>query len=199
MADTNYKGAEEPLEIRARFTDRAITVYQAYSEAIALPALQAQRFVPPFKMDRMTWIKPSFLWMMSRSAWGTRPNQEHVLAIEITRDGFDWALRHACLSRFDPNYFNDIEEWRHKLKSDPVRIQWDPERDIRMNRLNHKTIQIGLSGCAVFHYVNDWITSIKSMNPLARKVRSLLENHLTEEATRLLPIERPYKSATNLK
>jgi hypothetical protein len=49
----------------------------------------------------LTWIKPSFLWMMYRSGWATKPGQEHVLAVEITRTGFEWALDHASLSHFD--------------------------------------------------------------------------------------------------
>ncbi len=50
----------------------------------------------------MTWIKPSFLWMMYRSGWATKPGQEQVLSIEITRSGFEWALANACLSHFEP-------------------------------------------------------------------------------------------------
>jgi hypothetical protein len=38
-------------------------VYPAFAEA----AVAAQRFVNPFSLSRMTWIKPSFLWMMHRS------------------------------------------------------------------------------------------------------------------------------------
>jgi len=72
--------------VRAGFTTETITVYQAYPAEIALPAVAAGRFVPPFKRDRMTWIKPSFRWMMYRCGWGTKPGQEHVLAVEITRD-----------------------------------------------------------------------------------------------------------------
>ncbi len=48
-------------QIRARYTETTIRVYQAYSPAIAEPALRAGTFVPPFKRERMTWIKPSFL------------------------------------------------------------------------------------------------------------------------------------------
>jgi len=53
-------------QVRAVFTDDTITVYQAYSRSIAVPAVAAGRFVPPFSRDRMTWIKPSFLWMVDR-------------------------------------------------------------------------------------------------------------------------------------
>lgn len=37
-------------------------------------------------MERMTWIKPSFLWMMYRAGWGFKDKgQRRVLAIDISR------------------------------------------------------------------------------------------------------------------
>ncbi len=87
--------------VRAAYTASTITVYQAYPKEIAQAAVRAGTFVPPFKRERMTWIKPSFLWMMYRSGWATKPEQEHVLSIELTRQGFEWALERASLSHFD--------------------------------------------------------------------------------------------------
>jgi len=46
-------------EIRAVYDDATITVYQAYREEIGRPALACGRFVPPFSLNRMTWIKPN--------------------------------------------------------------------------------------------------------------------------------------------
>jgi hypothetical protein len=40
--------------------------------------------VPPFKVDRMTWVKPSFLWMTYRSGWATKPKT--VAASAVTLD-----------------------------------------------------------------------------------------------------------------
>src|SRR5689334_19006154 len=94
-------------QIRAVYTAETITVYQAYPPEIAEPALAAGRLVPPFKRDRMTWIKPSFLWTMYRCGWATKPGQERVLAVEITRAGFEWALGRACLSHYDPRLHSD--------------------------------------------------------------------------------------------
>ncbi|MDV6014757.1 DUF4291 domain-containing protein [Haloechinothrix sp. LS1_15] len=91
--------------IRAWFDDSAIRVYQAYPVEIAEAALEAGTFVPPFRMNRMTWVKPSFTWMMYRSGWGAKPGQERVLAVDITRDGFEWGLRHACLSSFSEDFY----------------------------------------------------------------------------------------------
>jgi hypothetical protein len=56
-------------EIRADYDRETIVVYQAYGPQIAVPAVAAQRFVPPFSLGRMTWIKPSFRWLMHRSNW----------------------------------------------------------------------------------------------------------------------------------
>ncbi|PWR09350.1 hypothetical protein DKT69_31090 [Micromonospora sicca] len=88
-------------QVRATFTADSITVYQAYPPEIVEAALAAGRFVPPFKRERMTWIKPSFRWMMYRCGWTRKPGQERVLAVEITRAGFEWPLAHACASGFD--------------------------------------------------------------------------------------------------
>jgi hypothetical protein len=75
-------------QIRGQFTEQTITVYQAYPAEIAGPAVAAGRFVAPFKRERMTWIKPSFLWMMYRCGWASKPGQERVLAVEILRGRF---------------------------------------------------------------------------------------------------------------
>lgn len=66
-ADRTLYAMEQPLrEIRAAYSETTVTVYQAYSPAIGLAAAQEGRFPGMWKRDRMTWIKPSFLWMMYR-------------------------------------------------------------------------------------------------------------------------------------
>jgi hypothetical protein len=179
-------------EVRAVFTDETITVYQAYAARIADPATAAGTFVDPFKRTRMTWIKPSFLWMMYRCGWATKPDQERVLAIEISREGFEWALSHACVSHFDRSRFATEAQWRETLRSSPVRVQWDPERDLRLNPLPHRAIQIGLSGPAVDRYVDDWVTGIRDVTPLAHEIHRAVAAGGLEAARELLPPERAY-------
>src|SRR6266516_5749190 len=89
-------------QVRAVFDTETITVYQAYGPELAGRALAAGTFVPPFSRERMTWIKPSFLWMMYRSGWATKPGQERVLAVRISRAGFEWALAHSSPSQHVP-------------------------------------------------------------------------------------------------
>jgi hypothetical protein len=68
--------------IRAAYSDRTVRVYQAYPPEIALPALEAGQFVPPFSMGRMTWIKPSFNWMMYRSGYASKQGQDKTSAMQ---------------------------------------------------------------------------------------------------------------------
>lgn len=81
--------------IRAVFNEESIRVYQAYNDKIADEALRLGTFGSSFNTKRMTWIKPSFLWMMYRSGWGTKENQERILGIDIKRSAFDYLCKNA--------------------------------------------------------------------------------------------------------
>lgn len=59
-------------EIFAKYDSQCIRVYQAYNPTIAHEAVKLQTFGDSFNLNRMTWIKPSFLWLMYRSNWGTK-------------------------------------------------------------------------------------------------------------------------------
>lgn len=179
-------------QIRGRFTDETITVYQAYGPEIARPAVARGTLVPPFRRGRMTWIKPSFRWMMYRCGWASKPGQEHVLAIDIRRAGFEWALGHACLSQYDARRHGTRDAWRRGLRESPVRVQWDPERSMRLAALAHRSVQIGLCGEAVDRYLDEWIVAVTDVTDVARRVGELVARGSEDEATRLLPVERPY-------
>jgi uncharacterized protein DUF4291 len=179
-------------KIRALYTLETITVYQAYPPAIARAALTAGRFVPPFKRERMTWIKPSFLWMMYRCGWATKPDQETVLAVEITRAGFEGALSQACLSHYDRDRYASHEAWSQELKKSPVRVQWDPERSLHLGALPYRSLQVGLSGAAVHQYVDDWLVRLTDVTPLVREIHELVLAGDDDSATALLPVEEEY-------
>ncbi|WP_248765676.1 DUF4291 domain-containing protein [Pseudomonas protegens] len=179
-------------QIRALYDADTIRVYQAYSDSIADAALAHGTFVsPPFKMERMTWIKPSFLWMMYRAGWGFKDaGQTRILAIDISREGFERALANGCLSHVDESMSK--EEWLKLKDQSPVRIQWDPERDLYLRPQEHRAIQIGLSKEAVQLYVNQWIQRVTDITPLAHSIYRLMQEGDLEGASRLLPQEREY-------
>ncbi|MFI6576161.1 DUF4291 domain-containing protein [Nocardiopsis sp. NPDC050513] len=179
-------------QIRARFTDATVTVYQAYHPSIGVPAARDGRFPASWKRGRMTWVKPSFRWMMYRCGWGLKANQETVLAVEITREGFEWALRDACLSHHDPRVHADRDAWREQLRTAPARVQWDPERDLCLRPLDHRSLQLGLSGEASHRYADAWIVGVTDVTPLAHRVHALVRADDLDGAAALLPEERPY-------
>lgn len=184
--------------IRALHTDSTITVYQAYTPAIGVPAARDGRFPAVWKRDRMTWIKPSFLWMMYRCGWGEKEGQETVLAVEITREGFEWALQNAALSHYERGVHPDRDTWRRELRRAPTRVQWDPERDLRLSALPYRSLQLGLSGEAARRYADEWTVSITDVTPLAHEVHALVRGGDLEAASRLLPGERPYPAGDEL-
>lgn len=178
-------------EIRADYDRDTIVVYQAYNPAIADAALAAGRFVPPFSFGRMTWIKPSFLWLMARSGWGRKSGQERILAVRITRAGWERALALAVPTTFDGRRYATDEAWRAAIKSAAVHVQWDPERSLRGGTLPHRSIQIGISRHVIAEYVADWIVSLEDYTPRVRKLYDLLQRG-ADQAKRHLPPERVY-------
>ncbi|MCX4982747.1 DUF4291 domain-containing protein [Streptomyces sp. NBC_00572] len=198
MEEPKSANDEPKYRIRALHTDRTVTVYQAYPPEIGLPTAREGRFPAVWKRDRMTWIKPSFLWMMYRSGWGTKEGQETVLAVEIDREGFEWALRNACLSHYERGFHPDQAAWKHQLREAPARVQWDPERDLRLRALPYRSLQLGLSGEASRRYADEWTVSVTDVTPLAHRVRDLVRAGDLDAAHPLLPREEPYPEAAGL-
>ncbi|WP_312689881.1 DUF4291 domain-containing protein [Kosakonia sp.] len=194
MIQINENTPVAEREIRAFYTNDFIRLYQAYSDTIADSALSHGTFVsPPFSMTRMTWIKPSFLWMMYRCGWGKKdPNQQRVLAIDLSHDGFKQILSQGILSSHHNAVCEDQTEWKSKIAASDVVIQWDPERDIHMNKLPWRTIQIGLRNEAVADYCQKWIVNITDVTARATEIHTLMNAGKIDEALRLLPEEKIY-------
>ena len=95
----------------AQFDERGVVVYQAYRPSIAAYAVEHQRFGVEFGFTRMSWIKPGYLWMMFRSGWATKENQERVLAVTIERVAFDAFLGAAVASSFIAELYASPEAW----------------------------------------------------------------------------------------
>ncbi len=73
-----------------------------------------------------------------------------------------------------------------------MRVQWDPERDLLLSPLDHRSIQIGLSGEAVNRYVSEWIVRISDLTDLSRFIHEIVESGDSARARLYLPRERTY-------
>ena len=189
---------EPRRQVRARYSATTITVYQAYRPEIGLAAARDGRFPGMWDRDRMTWVKPSFLWMMYRCGWATKEGQETVLALEITRDGFEWALRHACLSHYERGLHASRDSWQRTLKRAPARVQWDPERDLHLQPMPCRSLQLGLAREAARLLADEWTVSISDVTPLAREIHALVTEGDLNAAARGLPLECPYPASDAL-
>ena len=181
---------EEERNIYAVFDDKTIRVYQAYNNEIADEALKLGKFGSKFSFTRMTWIKPSFLWMMYRSGWATKQGQERILAIDLKREGFDEIVKNAVFSSFREVSDLSKEEWKEKLENSEVRCQWDPDRDIYGNPIGRRAIQLGIKGETVKKYVNEWIANITDITEEVIEMREKIENG--NFLDNLLPNEKKY-------
>ncbi|MET8540445.1 DUF4291 domain-containing protein [Kitasatospora sp. NPDC004799] len=170
-------------EIRADHDDRTITFYQAYPPAVADAALAAGRFTAPFSFHRMTWIKPSFRWLMHRSNWAQKPGQTRVLAVRMTREGWEEALTRAVPTTAHPD----------EVAAAAVHVQWDPERSLRGAALNHYSIQVGIGRSLIRTFAEEWVVGLTDLTPRVQRIAALVRGGQTAKAQRLLPPERPYR------
>ncbi len=187
----------EDRRIFATYDETTIRIYQAYNKRIANEALELGRFGKSFKVDRMTWIKPSFLWMMYRSGWGTKVDQERILAIDIMREGFEHIILNAVLSTYNERVYSTYNEWKDKLSASQVRCQWDPDRDIYGNAIERRAIQLGIKGLMVNKYVNEWIKKITDITEDVGILREARNNKAID--IKALPNEKEYFINDNIR
>lgn len=178
------------------FDEQGIYVYQAFKPEIVKEAVSLGTFGKGFGMDRMTWIKPSFGWMLHRSGYGTKTRQEAIARIHITHDGFQAILRQAIPTSYNPKLFNSESDWALALKKSDVRYQWDPDRDLRDYKLDRRAIQLGISGQTVYRYVREWIIGVEKVTSLAHAIRDAVESK--EAMLPAVPEEKEYPVSPEL-
>ncbi len=162
--------------VLVQFEDSAVVVYQAYRPSIGRFAATHGYFGGEFSFSRMSWIKPNFLWMMYRSAWGTREGQTITLAIWLRRAAFDAILAQAIPSAFAPHDYASHEEWQAAVARSSVRVQWDPYHDPSGVPLQRRAIQLGLRDDALAHYARDWIVEIEDISSFVSEQREIEES-----------------------
>jgi hypothetical protein len=166
-------------QIRASYDSNLIIVYQAYNSEIARAAVEHQRLdaSPKFSTTRMTWIKPSWAWMLYRCGYSFKDSgQERVLALSLTHATFESLLEQAVVSTHaeDAPDSGARAEKEGRSKSASVRVQWDPERTITLEKLPYRSIQIGIPGALVPQLVKGTV-KIEDVTEKARELKRMLD------------------------
>lgn len=175
--------------IMAQYNDETIVVYQSYRNEIGDFAAQNQFFGGAFSLERMTWIKPNFLWMMYRNGWGKKEGQEVVLAIHLKREAFEKYLKNAVYSSFNQVEGQIHEEWKEDVKTSDVRLQWDPDHDPHGDKLERRAIQIGLRNDFIKSYAKEDIVLIEDISGFVAEQYEHVKNNDLDFL--LTPLEKP--------
>jgi Domain of unknown function (DUF4291) len=169
--------------ILAQFDKGSIVVYQAYRSVIGKFAATQGYFGGEFSFERMSWIKPNFLWMMYRSGWGTKVNQEITLAIWLKRSAFDDILAQAVHSTFVPEIYARETDWKKAVQRSNVRLQWDPDHNPLGAKLARRAIQLGLRGDVLKAYAQEWIIEIEDISDFVQQQRQNIVSGCTQLIT----------------
>ena len=176
-------------EVRADFDDEGVWVYQAFRPETVAVAVAKGTFGKGFGLDRMTWIKPSFGWMLHRSGYATAKRQEAIARIKVRRAAFDEILATGVLTSFEADAHGTTDAWDRALRATEVHVQWDPDRALDGRPLERRAIQLGLRGGLVKRYVDDFIVTVEDATPLARAVHRAI---IDRAAMPAVPPERVY-------
>lgn len=189
----NQRWPIEGQHILAHFDDTSVIVYQAYRPEIGHFAARHGYFGGDFSFSRMSWFKPNFLWMMYRSGWGLKENQNITLAIRIKRSFFEAVLEQAVASSFGASSFDDAEEWKRAVAASNVRLQWDPDHAPSGAPVRRRAIQLGLREQVLKEYSRDAIIDIEDISDFVAEQRpnAQTQNH----ANLITPVEHIYVPA----
>lgn len=174
--------------------DQQIVVYQAYNHQIADYAVKNQMLGGThYSYNRMSWIKPNFLWMMYRCGWAYKETQEGVLAMRINKVDFDNILRQAVFSSFNPANYESHDHWKEELNEMEVRLQWDPDHDPFGGKLTRRTIQIGMKGSVLEVFGRQQIKLIEDTTGFVKEQKFHVDNRELDKLS--VPIETVYQLA----
>jgi len=173
-----------------------IIVYQAYNQQIADYAVAHQQLGgPDFSYERMSWIKPGFLWMMYRCGWGSKEGQENVLALRIRKTDFEHLLSNTAYSTFKRKVYTDKAAWQKDLEQKEGRLQWDPDHDPYGREMERRAIQVGLKGSLLQKFGREMIDGIENITGFVQEQRQVLDKkgleHLYVPAATLFMPQQP--------
>lgn len=114
---------------------------------------------------------------------------------------FTTLLRNATLAMTPeesiPSGDRGISDKSTTGKPPSVKVQWDPERTPRLERLGYRSIQIGISSSLAATWADEWIAGIEDVTEKARALERELRGNrevIDEELLRraLVPLEREF-------
>ncbi len=180
-------------QIIGQIKEDSIIVYQAFNPNIADYAVKNQKFGGEYySFNRMSWIKPGFLWMMYRAGWASKEHQQKILAITLPISHFKTILEQATISSYNEEIYPTKEEWKNELEKTEVRLQWDPDHNPFGIKQERKAIQLGMKGMILKRFCTEWITEIKDITEFVK------EEYEKVKANEIDDLNIPYEEILNI-
>lgn len=126
--------------INAEWDEEGIYVYQAFNSGIADYAIKNQKFGGPlWGPSRMTWIKPSFAWVLYRSGYGRKINQNRILKIKLSHPIFAKILAECSLANTIKNSDSAENSTKNSTKSSTKSSTKNLKQDSTKNSTDNST------------------------------------------------------------
>ena len=191
--EQNARWPAEGQHVLAHHDAASVIVYQAYRPAIGEFAIKHGYLGgPDFSLDRMSWIKPNFMWMMYRSGWGTKEGQEITLGLRLRRAFFDALLARAVPSSYDSGMFGSADEWKSAVAQSDVRLQWDPDHSPSGAKLARRAVQLGLRNATLRAFATEELLEVIDMSDFVAAQRA---HAFDTDPLLMVPVEHVYEPA----
>lgn len=161
--------------IYAEHDEEGVYVYQAFKPKTVEFAVKNGTFGKGFGLERLSWIKPSFGWILRRSKYASQHRMTAIAKIKLHHWAWLEILNQSIPTHFDDRIFKNEDDWQRALNASSVIHQWDPERDLVGRRLPRQSIQVGLRGDTLKKYVTDYIIKVEDVTPLAVEIGRLVK------------------------
>lgn len=92
----------------------------------------------------------------------------------MTHAHFIELLSHACVTD------GHAQKLTNEEKKRKVRVQWDPERNVRLGELGYRSLQVGIGREISEKWVKEWISGIEDVTEKALKCKELVEKGKSE-------------------
>jgi hypothetical protein len=86
----------------------------------------------------------------------------------MKKEGLLTLLQEAALS-------SGPQEYVTETKGAQVRVQWDPERNVKLQRLDYRSLQLGISGEMVRKWIDEWIVRIDDITEDVRRWKGIID------------------------
>jgi hypothetical protein len=155
------------MSLRAHFDDTTVTVLQSHAVELAEQVVAAGRFnVPGWHPGRTTRFRLSLGSALLRSERGMKPGRERLLAVKLSRSGFDELLNMAVLDDYVPALYPSRHAFRLATRFAQVLVSWHDDVDADGVELGAATVRVALRESALRAFTERWVVAVEDWTPL---------------------------------